>query len=90
MSEAGSITTIGKKGQVVIPKRLRDALKVTPRTKFVVFGKGDMIVLKRLSLPDLGREWDELLRAVDRKGLTLSEEDVRREVRAARRRPASK
>ncbi len=80
------ITTMGEKGQVVIPKALRDQLGVQPRTRFVVFGSGDLIVLKKLALPDVRKEWEEIFAAADRKGAALSEETVAKEVQATRER----
>lgn len=88
MTEAADepgIATMGKRGQVVIPKHLRDELDLPERTRFVVYGRGDVIVLKRLELPDIEEEWEEIFEAVDEKDLDLSEEDVRTEVEAARR-----
>lgn len=79
------ITTLGEKGQVVIPQRLRRLLGMKPRTKFLVFGQGDVIVLKRLDLPDVRREWESIFAATAAKGLDLTEEDVEQEVSRTRR-----
>ena len=38
---------VGPKGQVVIPRALRKALKIHPGTKVVFILKGDRIVLKK-------------------------------------------
>ena len=80
-----AITTMGEKGQVVIPKRLRKHLRVEPRTRFMIFGSGDLIVLKRLSLPDIQGEWDAIFAAVGRKGRRLTQKAVEAEIAAARR-----
>ncbi|MFA5861800.1 MAG: AbrB/MazE/SpoVT family DNA-binding domain-containing protein [Candidatus Thermoplasmatota archaeon] len=85
MEAEPEITTMGEKGQVVIPKSLRDQMGVLPRTRFVVFGSGDLIVLKKLALPDVRKEWEEILAAADRKGTPIAEEDVAVEVQAARK-----
>lgn len=90
MTEAADdpeIATMGKRGQVVIPKQFRERLGLSERSRFVVYGKGDVIVLKRLELPDLEEEWEEIFEMVDEKELGLSEEDVREEVRAERDEP---
>lgn len=87
MAEAGEepgIATMGKRGQVVIPKHLRDRLDLPERTRFAVYGRGDVIVLKRLELPDIEEEWEEIFEAVDAKALDLSEDDIRDEIQAAR------
>lgn len=85
MSDAPEITTMGEKGQVVIPKRLRDDLGISPKTKFIVVGMGDTILLKRLRLPDVAQEFEELFARMDRKGLALTETDVGKEVAAHRK-----
>ena len=85
MTQEPEITTIGEKGQVVIPQRLRKHLGVTPRTKFIVFGKGDTIVLRRLRLPDVRKEWDEVFEELDHKDVRLTARQVTAEVQARRR-----
>ncbi|HKZ59678.1 MAG TPA: AbrB/MazE/SpoVT family DNA-binding domain-containing protein [Candidatus Thermoplasmatota archaeon] len=85
MESEPEITTMGEKGQVVIPKNLRKHLGVEPRTRFMVFGSGDLIVLKRLALPDIRDEWDAIFAAVDRKGRRLTEKMVEAEIAAVRR-----
>jgi AbrB family looped-hinge helix DNA binding protein len=83
--EEPQITTISEKGQVVIPQSLRSALRLKPGTKFLVFGRGDTIVMKRLELPDVRREWEEIFKMMDKKGLKLSEKEVQEEVATIRR-----
>ena len=38
------LTTIGQRGQVVIPKEIRDKLKIKAGEKFLVFTKGDDVI----------------------------------------------
>lgn len=83
--EEPQITTISEKGQVVIPQSLRSALRLKPGTKFVVFGRGDTVVMRKLNLPDVRREWEEIFKIMDKKGLKLSEKEVQEEVAAIRR-----
>lgn len=90
MTEEPEITTLGQKGQVVIPQTLRKHLGVGPKTKFLVFGEGDVIILKRLRLPDVQGQWMEVLSRVGEKKLGLTEAQVAAEVRAARRTRARK
>lgn len=85
METEPEVTTMGERGQVVIPKSLRDHLGIPPHAKFIVFGQGDYIVLKRLELPDARTEWERVFAAADAKKRDLTEEDVAREVDAARR-----
>ena len=83
--EEPQITTISGKGQVVIPQTLRNALKLKPGTKFLIFGRGNTVVMKRLELPDLKGEWEEIFKAMDKKGLEISEKEVQEEVTKVRR-----
>jgi AbrB family looped-hinge helix DNA binding protein len=90
MSPEAEITTMGEKGQVVIPKSLRDLLGVEPHTRFAVFGSGDVIVLRRLALPDIRKEWEAILRTADQKALRISQRAVEEEIKAVRRRPKTR
>lgn len=74
----------GGKGEVVIPQKLRKHLGVGPKTKFLVCGEGDVIVLKRLALPDVSKEWEEVFAIAKKAG--LDEKGVEREVKAHRKR----
>lgn len=84
------ITTLGEKGQVVIPQSLRKHLGMKPKMKFLVFGQGDVIVLKRLDLPDVRREWAGIFAATAAKGAIISESEVAEEVASVRRAKRSK
>lgn len=55
------VTTIGERGQVVIPQLLRKEMGVTKGDKFMVLRRGDMFVLKRLQAPTLG-DFDRMLK----------------------------
>ncbi len=82
------ITTISAKGQVVIPQALREKLKLKPKTKLLVYGEGDTIIMKKLYLPDLRKEWERIKQIIEernRKYGALTEEDVKKEVEAYRR-----
>ena len=85
MAQEPEVTTISEKGQVVIPHSLRKELGIKPRTRFLVFGRGDTVIMKRLELPDVKKEWEEIFKMMDRKGLRLSEREVQQEVAAVRR-----
>jgi len=59
MSEV-TITKLSSKGQIVIPKTLRDILGLKAGEVFAMFGERDTIILKKLNLPS-DSEFDELL-----------------------------
>lgn len=85
MAQQPEITTISEKGQVVIPQGLRKNLGIKAKTKFVVFGKGDLIIMKKLQIPDIANEWAEIFDIVGKKRLGLSAKDVAREIRVYRK-----
>ncbi len=85
MAQEPEVTTVSEKGQVVIPQSLRKELGIKPRTKFLIFGRGDTVVMKKLELPDVKKEWGEIFKMMDEKELKLSEKEVLDEVRAVRR-----
>jgi AbrB family looped-hinge helix DNA binding protein len=86
MSEEPQVTTISEKGQVVIPQSIRKELKIKPKNKFLVYGKGDTIVLKKLELPDLKKEWDNIFDMMDKKELKISDKEIEEEIRQVRKR----
>ena len=85
MCEEPEVTTISEKGQVVIPLSIRKELGIKPKTKFLVFGKGDTVIMKRLELPDLKKEGEAIFEMMDRKELSLSDEELQEEIAFARR-----
>jgi AbrB family looped-hinge helix DNA binding protein len=86
MSEEPQVTTISEKGQIVIPQSIRKELGIKPRTKFLVYGRGDTVIMKKLELPDMKKEWNEIFKIMDNKNLKLSEKEVQEEVAEVRKR----
>ncbi len=84
-TEEPEVTTISEKGQVVIPQSIRKELGIKPKNKFLVYGRGDTIILKKLELPSLKKEWEDIFRMMDKKDLTISEEEIQKEIAAARK-----
>jgi AbrB family looped-hinge helix DNA binding protein len=86
--EEPEITTVSKKGQVVIPRAVRKKLKLKPKTKLLVYGVDDTIILKKLSMPDVKNELEELYRKIDErisKYGELSEAEIAEEIRQHRK-----
>ena len=50
MSEV-AITRLSSKGQIVLPKDLREMLGLQSGDVFAMFGEDDTIILKRLAMP---------------------------------------
>ena len=59
MSEV-AITKMSSKGQIVVPKRLRELLGISTGEVFAMFGNDDTLVLKRLNVPSRS-EFEALL-----------------------------
>ena len=85
MSEEPQVTTISEKGQIVIPQSIRKELGIKPKTKFLVYGKGDTVIMKKLELPDMKKEWNEIFKAMDKKNLKFSESEIQKEVLETRK-----
>lgn len=47
------ITAVSSKGQVVLPKAIRDKLNLSAGSKLMVFSDGDNILLKPIVQPDI-------------------------------------
>lgn len=47
------ITSMSSKGQVVLPKKIRTAMKLSAGTQFAVFSHDDNILLKPIKDPNL-------------------------------------
>ena len=82
---AVDITSLSSKGQVVIPQSIRKELGIKPKNKFLVYGRGDTIIMKKLELPSLKKEWDAIFKLMDKKELKMSDEEIQREIAAARK-----
>jgi len=82
------VTTVSEKGQVVIPQAVRNKLGLKPKTRLLVYGYDDTVILKKLHLPDVRAEWKRLKKIVDERIKEygeLSEKEIAEEVKAYRR-----
>lgn len=82
-------TKLSSKGQVVIPRGIRKALKLKEGTPFVVIKQDDTILLKKIALPKI-KTWNEVAKpfreAAKKSGFTKDDlELVIGEVRKSRR-----
>ena len=85
MAQEPEVTTMSEKGQVVIPQSIRKELGIKPKTKFLVYGRGDTVIMKKLELPDLKKEWEEIFKLMDRKELKMSGREIQEEITKARK-----
>ena len=85
MTEELEVTTMSEKGQVVIPQSIRKELGIKPKTKFLVYGRGDTVIMKKLELPDLKKEWEDIFNLIDKKELKISDKEIQKEIAEARK-----
>ncbi len=85
MEEELEVTTMSEKGQVVIPQSIRKELGIKPKTKFLVYGRGDTVIMKKLELPDLKKEWEDIFKMMDKKELKLSDKEIQKEIAETRK-----
>ena len=88
--EEPEIAVVGAKGQIVIPQRLRKDLKITPKTKLVIYRKNDKLVVTKLKVPSLEEDLKELFKEIDqeykgKKEKKPSEKDILEEIQAYRK-----
>jgi AbrB family looped-hinge helix DNA binding protein len=85
MTEELEVTTMSEKGQVVIPQSIRKELGIKPKTKFLVYGRGDTVIMKKLELPNLKKEWEDIFNLMDKKELKIPDKEIQKEIAAARK-----
>ena len=54
------ITKMSSRGQVVVPRALRETLKVSEGDTFAVFAAEDMIILKKIGVPTAEEAFEKL------------------------------
>ena len=61
MSMIAEITSVSSKGQVVLPKAIRDEMDLDTGSKLVIFTDRKNILLKPITMPDLS-EFESLMK----------------------------
>ncbi len=81
------VTTVSSKGQVVIPKTIREQLNLESGRPLVVFSDGSNILLKPIPRPDIS-EFRALMDATAAwaKEVGLTEEDITDAIKTVRNR----
>jgi AbrB family looped-hinge helix DNA binding protein len=78
-NEAPNVIIVSDKGQIVIPQAIREKLGIKPRNKLLIYNYQDAIILKKLEVPDLTKELEEIYRKIDDKIAKygeLSDQDI--------------
>jgi antitoxin PrlF len=81
------VTSVSSKGQVVLPKTIRDALSLDTGSKLIVVTDGDNILLKPIVTPDIS-EFDVLMKESQKwaKSVGMTEDDIDDAIKAVRKR----
>jgi AbrB family looped-hinge helix DNA binding protein len=65
--EKPDVTVVSEKGQVVIPQTIRVKLGIEPKTKLLVYGYQDAVIMKKLEVPDIAKELEAMYKKIDKK-----------------------
>ena len=85
MSEDPEVTTISEKGRVVISQSIRRELGIKSKTKFSVYGRGDIVIMKKLELPDLKKDREDIFKMMEKKQVKISEKGIEQEIAETRK-----
>ncbi len=86
--EEADVTVVSGKGQVVIPQSLRVKLGIKPKTKLLIYGYQDAVIMKKMEIPDVMKDLERLYRRIDRKAKkygSLSDEEIDEIIQESRR-----
>lgn len=76
------VTKMTSKGQVVIPVEIRDELELSEGTQLVVSRIGDLVLMKKISITDPKKEFEELTKFgrdfANKKGIKNEDDVVKR------------
>ena len=87
MNMITEVTSVSSKGQVVLPKTIRDALSLETGSKLIVMTDGDNILLKPIVTSGIS-EFDALMKESEQwaKSVGMSEDDIDNAIKAVRER----
>ncbi len=84
---AEELVTMGTKGQLVVPKSIRDKIGLMPKDRFLVMGDKDLVFFKKVKIPSIKEDFERITRAASKvaeeKGIT--DKDIEEEIKKARK-----
>ena len=81
------VVNLSSKGQLVIPKDMREEMGLNPRDKFVLVNDRDTIILKRLQEEEIKSRMISLMKTFTKefKKAGITQEDLAKEIKAVRK-----
>ena len=81
------VTVVSSRGQVVLPKPIRESMMINAGTRLLVISDGQSIILKPVTIPDIS-EFQHLMDAAAAwaNEVGLKEEDISSAIKAVRKR----
>ena len=81
------VTAVSSKGQVVLPKNVRDSLALVPGAKLMVLSDGENILLKPIKKPDISEFRDMMNKAAEwAHEVGMTEDDITEAITTVRKR----
>ncbi len=65
--DKADVTIVSGKGQVVIPQDIREKLGITTKTKLLVYGYKDAVIMKKMNVSDVVKDLQNLYKKLDPK-----------------------